>query len=53
MNKIKIFHGQHFRALEDDVNDFALRHKIINTDICTEKHGYEIYYTIIVLYCDN
>ena len=53
MNKIKIFHGQHFRILEDNVNDFALKHKIINTDICTEKHGYEIYYTIIVLYCDN
>ena len=53
MNKIKIFYGQWFRTLENDVNAFALRHKIINTDICTEKRGNDIYYTIIVLYCEN
>ena len=28
-------------------------HKIINTDICTETRGNDIYYTIVVLYCEN
>ena len=50
MNKIKIFYGRWFCTLEDA---FALTHKIINTDICTETRGNDIYYTIIVLYCEN
>lgn len=53
MNKIKIFHDEYFHDLEDDVNAFALKHKIISTNICTEKHGYDVYYTIVVLYEEN
>lgn len=51
MNKIKIFQqGSHYRDLEGAVNEFAKNHKILNTSICTEKHGYDVYYTIVVLY---
>ena len=50
MNKIKTFHGCVLSLLCDEVNSFAEKHKIINTSICTEKHGYDVYYTILVLY---
>lgn len=51
MNKIKIFRQEsYYRRLEDTVNEFAKEHKILNTSICTEKHGYNVYYTIVVLY---
>ena len=50
MNKIKTFHGCVLSFLRDEVNSFAENHKVINTSICTEKHGYSIYYTILVLY---
>ena len=50
MNKIKTFHGGILSLLRDEVNSFAERHKIINTSICTEKYGTNVYYTILVLY---
>lgn len=50
MNKIKTFHGGTLSLIQSEVNSFAEKHRIINTSICTEKHGYEIYYTIVVLY---
>ena len=51
MNKIKIFQQEsYYHRLEDTVNEFAKEHKILNTSICTEKHGYDVYYTIVVLY---
>lgn len=51
MNKIKIFQQEsYYRRLENTVNEFAKNHKILNTSICTEKHGYDVYYTIVVLY---
>jgi hypothetical protein len=50
MNKIRAFHGRTLSSIQSEVNDFAKNNKIINTSICTEKHGYDIYYTIIVLY---
>ena len=53
MNKIKTFHGGILSLLRDEVNNFAEKHKIINTSICTEKHGYDVYYTILVLYEEN
>ena len=53
MNKIKTFHGTTLSTLEYNINGFAKTHKIINTSICTEKYGYEVYYTILVLYEEN
>ena len=53
MNKIETFHGSTLSLIEYKVNDFAEKHKIINTSICTEKHGYDVYYTILVLYEEN
>ena len=50
MNKIKTFHGGILSFLRDEVNRFAEKHKIINTSICVEQHGYHTYYTILVLY---
>lgn len=50
MNKIKTFHGGILSLLQSEVNNFAEKHKIINTSICTEKIGYSIYYTIVVVY---
>lgn len=49
MNKIKTFHGSTL-FIQNEVNNFAEKHKIINTSICTEKYGNNIYYTIVVLY---
>ena len=53
MNKIKTFYGSSLYSLENDINEFARDHKIINTNICTEKHGYNVSYTIVVLYENN
>lgn len=53
MNKVKIFHGRTLSFIEDNITSFAKTHKIINTSICTEKHGYDVYYTIVVLYEEN
>lgn len=53
MNKIKTFQGSTLSFLQSEVNNFAEKHKIINTSICTEKYGYDIYYTIVVLYEEN
>ena len=50
MNKIKTFHGSILSLLDNEVNHFAEKHKILNTSICSEEHGYNIYYTIVVLY---
>ena len=50
MNKIKTFHGSPLSIIQYEVNNFAEKHKIINANICTEKHGYDFYYTILVLY---
>ena len=50
MNKIKTFQGSTLSFLQSEVNNFAEKHKIINTSICTEKYGYDIYYTIVALY---
>ena len=50
MNKIRTFHGEILPHLQSEINNFAEKHKIINTSICTEKHGYSIYYTILVVY---
>lgn len=49
MNKIKIFYGKWFHTLENNVNAFALRYKIIST----EKRGNDIYYTIIARTKEN
>ena len=53
MNKIKTFYGDTLSFLENNVNEFARGHKISNVNICTEKHGYNVYYTIVVLYENN
>lgn len=53
MNKIKTFHGRPLSLVQLEVNNFAEKHKIINTSICAEKHGYDFYYTIVVLYEEN
>ena len=50
MNKIKTFHGSILSLLQSEVNNFAEKHKIINASVCTEKYGYDIYYTILVVY---
>lgn len=50
MNKIKTFHGGILSFIQTEVNDFAEKHKIINTSICAEVSGYHTYYTILVLY---
>ena len=50
MNKIKTFHGGTLSIVQSEVNNFAEKHKIINASICTEKNGYRIYYTILVVY---
>ena len=50
MNKIKTFYGRPLYFVQNQVNYFAEEHKIINANICTEKHGYDVYYTILVLY---
>lgn len=50
MNKIKAFHGSTLSLIQSEVNSFAEKRRIINTSICAEKHGYDIYYTIVVLY---
>ena len=53
MNKVKIFHGESYRRLEEEINMFAERYDILNTSITTEKHGYSVYYTIVVVYKGN
>ena len=53
MNKIKTFHSDILSRLDKEVNYFAEKHKILNTSICSEEHGYDIYYTIIVVYEEN
>lgn len=50
MNKIKTFQGSTLSFIQSEVNNFAEKHKIINTSICTEMPGYIVYYTILVLY---
>ena len=50
MNKIKTFHSSILSTIQSEVNSFAEKHKIINTSICAEVHGYNTYYTILVLY---
>ena len=50
MNKIKTFHGSVLSLISDEVNHFAEKHKILNISICSEKYGYNTYYTIVVLY---
>ena len=53
MNKIEIFHGYPLSLIHYKINNFAEKHKIINTSICTEKYGNNIYYTIVALYEEN
>ena len=53
MNKIKTFHGSILSFLRKEVNYFAEKHKILNTSICSEAHGYNVYYTIVVVYEEN
>ena len=53
MNKIETFHGGTISLLNMEVNDFAESHKILNTSICSETHGYHTYYTIVVVYEEN
>ena len=53
MNKVKIFHESYWTRIEDRINQFAEKHTILNTSICTEKHGYDVSYTIIVVYEEN
>jgi hypothetical protein len=53
MNKIKTFHGGTLSIVQSEVNKFAEKNKIINASICTEKHGYDVYYTILVVYEEN
>lgn len=50
MNKIKTFHGGILSLIQSEANKFAEKHKIINASVCTEKIGYNIYYTILVVY---
>ena len=50
MNKVKTFYGSVLSLLSNEVNRFAEKHKILNTSICSEECGYNIYYTILVLY---
>lgn len=50
MNKVKIFHEEYCWKLEEKINEFALKYNILNTSICTEKHGYDVYYTVIIVY---
>lgn len=50
MNKVRIFHEEYYYKLEQKINEFALGHNILNTSIATEKHGYDVYYTVIVTY---
>ena len=50
MNKVKIFHEDYYWKLEEKINEFALKHNILNTSICPEKHGYDVYYTVIIVY---
>ena len=50
MNKIKTFHGSTLSLLNREINDFAKKHKVLNTSICSEIHGYNVYYSIVVVY---
>lgn len=50
MNKVHIFYNRLLSLIQKEVNIFAEKHKIISTSICTETHGYDIYYIIVVLY---
>ena len=50
MNKVRIFHEEHYWKLEQKINEFAEKHTILNASIATEKHGYSAYYTVIVVY---
>lgn len=53
MNKVKIFHSDSYWKLEEEINKFAERYNILSTSIATEKHGYEVSYSIVVLYRAN
>lgn len=50
MNKVTIFEGISRFKLERAINDFANRHKIVNTSISTKKYGDSTEYIIVVLY---
>lgn len=50
MNKVKIFHEEYHYKLEQEINEFAQKYNILNASIATEKHGYDVYYTVIVTY---
>lgn len=53
MNKVKIFHGAYYWRLEEEINKFAEKYDILSTSITTEKHGYDVSYSIVVLYKAN
>ena len=50
MNKVRIFHEEHYWKLEQKINEFAEKHTILNASIAAEKHGYSAYYTVVVVY---
>ena len=50
MNKVRIFHDEYYHKLEQKINEFAQKYNILNTSITTEKHGYNVYYTVVVVY---
>lgn len=50
MNKVEVFHGISLPIIQYEVDSFAEKHKIINASICTEQQGYNVYYTILVVY---
>ena len=50
MNKVKIFHGESYWKLEEEINRFANKYDILNTSIATEEYGYRVLYSIVVLY---
>lgn len=50
MNKVKIFEGKSRLEIENEINNFARTHEIINASIAEMKWGYSGYYTVIVVY---
>ena len=50
MNRVRIFHDEYYHKLEQKINEFAQKHNILNASITTEKHGYDVYYTVVVVY---
>lgn len=50
MNKVVIFEDSNLKNLQDYINRFAKRHRVVDVSIATSQAGFSTYYVATVLY---